>query len=72
MDGESKTHVRQTGALADFSDTFLTTLPLAVAGLNCVNSSGKEQLFSLKYLQYFLARRVQLSLSVGGKSKLQL
>lgn len=53
--------------MADFSDTFLTTLPLAVADLNCVNSSGKEQLFSLKYLPYFLARRVQLSLSVRGE-----
>lgn len=54
----------------DSGDTFLTTLPLAVAGLNYVNSSGKDQLFSSKYLQYFLARRVQLSLSVRGKKQI--
>lgn len=59
-------------ASVDFSNTFIT-LPLAVAGLNCVNSSGKEQSFSLKYLQCFLARGVQLSLRFfGEKHKLQL
>lgn len=57
----------ETEALVNSGDTFLTTLPLAVAGLSYVNSSGKDQLFSSKYLQYFLARRVQLSLSVRGE-----
>lgn len=41
------------------------SLPLAVAGLSCVNSSGKGQLFSLGYLQCFRARGVLLNLSVG-------
>lgn len=58
---------RVSGEAEVFVDMALTPLPLAVVGLSCVNSSGKEQWFSLRYLQCFLARGVVLNLNFWGK-----